>query len=186
MSARRRAFVALASSLLVAVVGATAAAGAPPHLSDSPASAAAAFGTACAAKHATNAKASCYVKLLLRDIERSGNPSRELPQLDAETRAAGGFIAAACHALMHQVGYSWHSSWLQAAIALYLLAGACWLPVVMLQLRVRNLSAAALREAQPLPPAYFRCMRWWFALGWPAFLSVLGAFWLMIAKPDLW
>jgi len=89
-------------------------------------------------------------------------------------------------ALMHQVGYSWHSSWLQAAIALYLLAGACWLPVVMLQLRVRNLSAAALRDAQPLPPAYFRCMRWWFALGWPAFLSVLGAFWLMIAKPDLW
>jgi len=88
--------------------------------------------------------------------------------------------------LMRMAGYSLHSSWLQAAIALYLLAGACWLPVVVLQLRVRNLSAAALRDASPLPPAYFRCMRWWFALGWPAFLSVLGAFWLMIAKPDLW
>ena len=89
-------------------------------------------------------------------------------------------------ALMHLVGYSLHSSWLQVAIALYLLAGACWLPVVVLQLRVRDLSAAALRTAGPLPPAYYRYMRWWFALGWPAFLSVLGAFWLMIAKPDLW
>jgi uncharacterized membrane protein len=29
-------------------------------------------------------------------------------------------------------------------------------------------------------------MRWWFALGWPAFVAVLGAFWLMIAKPNLW
>ena len=44
------------------------------------------------------------MKLLFRDVERSGDPSRELPQLDAQTRAAGGFIAAACHALMHQVG----------------------------------------------------------------------------------
>jgi hypothetical protein len=44
------------------------------------------------------------VKLLLHDIEASGNPARELPQLDAQTRAAGGFIAASCHALMHQVG----------------------------------------------------------------------------------
>lgn len=104
MSARRRAFAALASSLLVAAAVVTAAVASSPILSDNPASAAAAFGGACAAKRATNAKASCYVKLLLRDIERSRNPSRELPQLDAETRAAGGFIAASCHALMHQVG----------------------------------------------------------------------------------
>jgi hypothetical protein len=104
MSARRGCFVVLASLLLVAVVGVTPVSGAPPHVSDSPAAAAASFGAACAAKRTTSAKASCYVKFLLRDIERSGNPSRELPQLDAETRNAGGFIAASCHALMHQVG----------------------------------------------------------------------------------
>jgi hypothetical protein len=104
MSARRGCLVVLASLLLVAVAGVTPAGAAPPHVSDSPAAAAASFGAACAAKRTTSAKASCYVKLLLRDIERSGNPSRELPQLDAETRAAGGFIAASCHALMHQVG----------------------------------------------------------------------------------
>jgi hypothetical protein len=103
MSARRRRFAVLASSLLAGVAGISAASSSP-VVSDSPSSAAASFGPECAAKRATNAKASCYVKLLLRDIENSRNPSRELPDLDAETRAAGGFIAASCHALMHQVG----------------------------------------------------------------------------------
>lgn len=88
--------------------------------------------------------------------------------------------------LMRLVGYSFGTSWLSATIALYLLAGACWLPVVALQLRVRDLSAAALRSGSALPATYHRCMRWWFALGWPAFVAVLGAFWLMIAKPQLW
>jgi uncharacterized membrane protein len=89
-------------------------------------------------------------------------------------------------ALMWLVGYPLTTSWLLLSIALYLLAGACWLPVVALQLRVRNLTAHAARTNTALPPSYHRCMHWWFALGWPAFLAVLGAFWLMIAKPVLW
>jgi hypothetical protein len=104
MSARRRGFAVLASSLLVTVAAASNASAAPPIVSDSPSSAAASFGSECAAKRTTNTKASCYVKLLLRQIEKSHDPSLELPKLDAETRAAGGFIAASCHALMHQVG----------------------------------------------------------------------------------
>jgi hypothetical protein len=104
MSARRRRFAVLASSLVLTVAAASSAAAAPPVVSDSPSSAASSFGSECAAKRTTNAKASCYVKLLLREIERSHDPARELPILDAETRVAGGFIAASCHALMHQVG----------------------------------------------------------------------------------
>jgi uncharacterized membrane protein len=88
--------------------------------------------------------------------------------------------------LMRLVGYPLSSPWLVAGIGLYLLAGACWLPVVALQLRVRTLSAESLRTNSALPPAYYRCMRWWFALGWPAFLAVLATFWLMVAKPELW
>jgi len=88
--------------------------------------------------------------------------------------------------LMRLAGFAPTTSWLAAAIALYLVAGACWLPVVALQLRVRTLSAAAVRDGTPLPPAYFRCMRWWFALGWPAFAAVMATFWLMVAKPVLW
>lgn len=88
--------------------------------------------------------------------------------------------------LMRLVGYPLDTPWLLLAIVLYLAAGACWLPVVALQLRVRDLSADALRSNTPLPAIYHRYMRWWFALGWPAFLAVLGTFWLMVAKPALW
>ena len=88
--------------------------------------------------------------------------------------------------LMRLLGSDWHTPWLQAAAALYLLAGACWLPVVWLQWRACRLADAALRDGTALPPAYHRCMRIWFALGWPAFLAVLATFWLMVAKPPLW
>ncbi len=42
---------------------------------------------------------------------------------------------------------------------------------------------AAASDAPALPPSYHRLARLWFWLGWPAFLSVLAIFWLMIAKP---
>ncbi|MFZ0871000.1 MAG: DUF2269 domain-containing protein [Rhodanobacter sp.] len=88
--------------------------------------------------------------------------------------------------LMRLMGFDLHTPWLQACIALYLITGACWLPVVWLQWRARNLATAAMRDNTPLPPTYYRCMRAWFALGWPAFLAVLTIFWLMVAKPLLW
>ena len=89
-------------------------------------------------------------------------------------------------ALIHFAGFGWTQSWLFAALLLYLLAGACWLPVVWLQLRVHRLAAAAAANGSALPPEYFRCMRAWFVLGWPAFVAVVIVFWLMVAKPALW
>jgi uncharacterized membrane protein len=88
--------------------------------------------------------------------------------------------------LMRLMGFDLHASWLQASMALYLFTGACWLPVVWLQWHARNLAVVAQRDDKPLPPAYYRCMRVWFALGWPAFIAVLAIFWLMVAKPTLW
>jgi uncharacterized membrane protein len=87
--------------------------------------------------------------------------------------------------LMRLMNFDLHARWLQAAIVLYVVAGACWLPVAWLQWRVRDLAADALREGAPLPPAYHRYMQIWFALGWPAFLAVMLIFWLMVAKPAL-
>ncbi|MGH6944796.1 MAG: DUF2269 family protein, partial [Geminicoccaceae bacterium] len=89
-------------------------------------------------------------------------------------------------ALIRLAGYGWRESWLIASIALYLLAGALWLIVVRLQIRLRELAQAAAVAGAPLPDAYERCMRLWFALGWPAFIALLAVFWLMIAKPALW
>jgi uncharacterized membrane protein len=58
--------------------------------------------------------------------------------------------------------------------------------VVAIQLRLRELAAAAVRTGQPLPPDYERLFRIWFALGWPAFLGVIAIFALMIFKPQPW
>ncbi len=69
---------------------------------------------------------------------------------------------------------------------LYVLAALCWFPAVRIQLRVRDIAAAAVAEGRALPPEYERCMRAWFVLGWPAFLSLLGIFALMVMRPALW
>ena len=37
----------------------------------------------------------------------------------------------------------------------------------------------------PLPRAYHRLFRLWFAFGFPAFAAVLAIFWLMIARPEI-
>lgn len=73
--------------------------------------------------------------------------------------------------------------WVGTALLLFFVIGACWLPVVWLQARARDLARAAVEAGMPLPPTYARVMRWWFWLGWPAFLSVIAIFWLMVHKP---
>jgi uncharacterized membrane protein len=55
-----------------------------------------------------------------------------------------------------------------------------------IQLRLRELAAAAARAGTPLPPDYERLFRTWSALGWPAFLGVVAIFAIMIFKPQLW
>jgi uncharacterized membrane protein len=76
-------------------------------------------------------------------------------------------------------------SWLGLSLALYVVAGLCWLPVVWIQTRLRNLARVAAAAGTPLPEAYFQLFRVWFVLGIPAFVAVLTIVWLMVAKPDL-
>jgi uncharacterized membrane protein len=87
--------------------------------------------------------------------------------------------------LTWKVGYSLSDGWIALSIVLYLVTGAFWLPVVWMQMRMRDLAIAAAREAAPLPAEYHRLFRLWFAFGFPAFAAVLAIFWLMIAKPPL-
>jgi uncharacterized membrane protein len=81
-------------------------------------------------------------------------------------------------------GYRLTEPWLLAAYALYLMVGACWLPVVWIQLRMTRLAEAA--KGGDLPPGYERLFRIWFALGWPAFAGVIAIYVLMIGKPVFW
>jgi uncharacterized membrane protein len=80
-------------------------------------------------------------------------------------------------------GFPLSSTWILASIALYLVAGACWIPVVVIQIRMRDLAQRSLREGSALPQRYFRLARAWFLLGWPAFAALVAVFWLMVAKP---
>ncbi|MET0982062.1 MAG: DUF2269 domain-containing protein [Telluria sp.] len=85
--------------------------------------------------------------------------------------------------MIHLAGYPIHSKWIMWSIALYVLAGACWLPVVWIQMRLRDLSAEAARTNNELPPRYWRLFKTWVALGVPAFAAFVIIFWLMVAKP---
>lgn len=73
--------------------------------------------------------------------------------------------------------------WIVASLVLYVVVGLCWLPVVFIQIRIRNLAQKAALEAAPLPAEYRRLYRIWFILGWPAFAGVLAIFALMIWQP---
>jgi uncharacterized membrane protein len=86
-------------------------------------------------------------------------------------------------ALIHLQGYVLTEPWLLWAYGLYVLTGACWLPVVAIQIRLRDLARAAAATGAPLPQQYDRLYRVWLALGFPAFAAVVGIYWLMIAKP---
>jgi len=88
-------------------------------------------------------------------------------------------------ALAAMAGYPLFRGWIAASLALYLVAGAFWIPVVWMQGRMRDLARAAADAGQPLPAAYERLYRLWFAFGFPAFAAVIGTVWLMVAKPSL-
>ena len=81
------------------------------------------------------------------------------------------------------LGWSLLEPWILAALALYALTGLCWLPVVAIQLRLRDLARDAADQGTPLPPRYARLFRVWLALGLPAFAAVLAILWLMLARP---
>lgn len=88
--------------------------------------------------------------------------------------------------LAHLAGYPLTASWLLITYALYVLAFGCWVPVVWLQIKAQRLAQIAFDQNRPLGRDYERTMRLWFILGWPAFLGLIGVFWLMVAKPTLW
>jgi uncharacterized membrane protein len=74
--------------------------------------------------------------------------------------------------------------WIGLSLILYLVTGAFWLPVVFIQLRMRDLARTAAAQSAALPALYHRLYRVWFAFGFPAFAAVLGIIWLMVAKPN--
>jgi uncharacterized membrane protein len=86
--------------------------------------------------------------------------------------------------LMHLAGFPLSSPWISWSLALYLLAGICWLPVVWMQIRMRDMARAAAEKQEALPRRYWQFLAIWTALGMVAFLALVLVFWLMVAKPS--
>jgi uncharacterized membrane protein len=85
--------------------------------------------------------------------------------------------------LKNLIGTPWNARWLVWSIALFILAGACWLPVVWMQIRMRDAARDAATAGTALPAVYWSYLRWWIALGIVAFVSLVAVFYLMVAKP---
>jgi uncharacterized membrane protein len=86
-------------------------------------------------------------------------------------------------ALAYVAGWPLNQLWLLWSMGLFVLAGLCWLPVLWLQMQVRDMAVQALATGTPIPALAHRYMRFWFAFSWPAFMAVIAIFWLMAAKP---
>lgn len=87
--------------------------------------------------------------------------------------------------LVREAGWSLTEGWIVLSLGLYVFVGAFWLPVVWMQIRMRDLARQAAEEGTPLPPAYHRLYSIWFAFGIPAFFAVLAIIWLMLVRPAL-
>jgi uncharacterized membrane protein len=80
-------------------------------------------------------------------------------------------------------GFDPGALWLHLTYGLYVLAGLCWLPVVWIQIQLRRILADCVATGAEIPARYHRLFRIWFWLGWPAFLSLMVIFYLMVVKP---
>lgn len=87
--------------------------------------------------------------------------------------------------LAWQIGWSLTEGWIVLSLALYVVIGAFWLPVVRIQIGMRDLAREAVAVGAPLPETYHRLFRIWFACGIPAFLCILTIVWLMLARPEI-
>ena len=85
--------------------------------------------------------------------------------------------------LMKLSSTSLSERWLLASLALYAIAGLFWVPVIFMQIEMRDLARLAVENNETLPPRYFALFRRWFLFGIPGFGSVMIILWLMIAKP---
>ena len=122
---------------------------------------------------------------------RSANPEAQAVVARLVVRADWWFTTPAGivqpvsgFALAHMLGLQLNTQWIAAALALYLVAGACWLPVVWLQIQLASMATAAVRNDTALPARYATYARRWELLGYPAFVAMLVIFYLMVAKPS--
>ncbi|MCP2156201.1 MULTISPECIES: DUF2269 family protein [Agrobacterium] len=83
------------------------------------------------------------------------------------------------------IGWPLSEGWIALSLCLYVFTGIFWLPVVWIQIKLRDIARDCAATGETLPQQWFRLYRIWFACGFPAFFAVLGIIWLMLTKPDI-
>lgn len=83
--------------------------------------------------------------------------------------------------LMKKLNYSFTSAWFMSTLALFLLVGCCWVPVIIIQYKLKKLANASAFSANN--KRFLSLMRLWIVLGIPAFIAMLVIMWLMVVKP---
>jgi len=79
--------------------------------------------------------------------------------------------------LTSKLGIAYDSVWFITVISLFVFVGACWIPVVWIQIRIRDLIAENADRNE-----YCKLMQAWFVLGVLAFSSVIILFYMMVSK----
>lgn len=85
--------------------------------------------------------------------------------------------------LAHVLGIPLTTPWIAASLVFYALIGCCWIPVVFIQQRVARRARELAAHGLPADETIHVPMRWWYRLGWPAFIAILAIFYLMVFKP---
>ncbi|KPF42369.1 DUF2269 domain-containing protein [Rhizobium sp. AAP43] len=123
---------------------------------------------------------------------RTGNPSHIAHVAGTVVIADTVFTATAAILqpitgawLAQEIGWDLTSGWVFLSLILYVVVGLFWLPVVWIQIQLRDLARQAAASGTALPARYVRLFRIWFACGFPAFLSVMAILWLMLTKPNI-
>ncbi len=84
--------------------------------------------------------------------------------------------------LVHRAGLPWSTRWLAASLVLFAAAAACWLWVVVLQLRMRRIARDAVAAGTALPAEFVHCFHQWVGLGFVGLFCFLAIFYLMVTK----
>jgi len=86
--------------------------------------------------------------------------------------------------LIAESGFNWDEYWLLLTYAIYIVAAACWVPVVWIQIQLKEILLESINNKTELPNRYHKLFKIWFTLGWPAFTGLVIVFYLMVAKPS--
>lgn len=88
--------------------------------------------------------------------------------------------------LMSQTGWNLTTSWILSALIVYAIIGMAWLPVVWIQIRMKQLVHVAVVSDTELDDRYRLFQRWWEGLGYIGFGGSLAIFYIMVAKVGFW